>query len=384
MDPSAASEAPPWWGFTQGLLVASCLLIVGLALLRGDQQLKNSDWPSFMVAGRLVAAQPDRLYEHDAERREQRAVVGPGGYGLAGYGGLLPVVAPPWVALYAAPFAGLGLGAGGRLWIGAEVLALVAGLLLVTGWRDPVRALSAVAGVPLVLLVGNAQLDGLLVLGLGLAWRLSLRGEMLWAGAALALTLVKPHLVLGVTAGLLLGRRWRVLLGWALAALLLLAVTVVLAPGALQAWPAAALATAGRNGNDLSLPGLLYSLGLDPVAALVVGMPAALALTVWVAARCPGRPAAAAALVLGGLLAAPHLLATDLVVACFALLLAGMAAVGPLLVVTLASLALAVRIPVGAAAMGGCVLLAALLAAVAGIAGRPWAPGIIGHEFGSR
>ncbi|MBJ7611222.1 MAG: DUF2029 domain-containing protein [Candidatus Dormibacteraeota bacterium] len=348
--------------------MASCILMVGLALLRGDQQLKNSDWPSFMVAGRLAAAQPDRLYDRDSERREQRGVVGPGGYGLPGYGGLLPVVAPPWVALYAAPFAALGLGAGGRLWIAAQVLALLAGLLLVTGWREPVRAMSA----------------GVLVLGLGLAWRLSLRGETLWAGAALALTLVKPHLVLGVAAGLLVGRRWRVLLGWALASLVLLAVTMVLAPGALPAWPAAALSTAGRNGNDLSLPGLLYSLGVDPGAALVVGVPAALALTVWVASRCPGRPAAAAALVLGGLLAAPHLLATDLVVACFALLLAGMAAVGPLLVLTLATLTLAVRIPVGAAAMGGCVLLAALLAAVAGIAGRPWAPGIIGHEFGSR
>jgi hypothetical protein len=384
MDPSARPEAPPWWGFTQGLLVASCLLIVGLALLRGDHELKNSDWPSFMVAGRLAATQSDRLYDREAERREQRAVVGPGGYGLPGYGGLLPVVAPPWVALYAAPFAQLGLGAGGRLWIAAQVLALVAGLLLVTGWREPVRALGAVAGVPLVLLAGNAQVDGVVVLGLGLAWRLSVRGRMLWAGAALGLTLVKPHLVLGVAAGLLVARRWRVFAGWGLAALVLLGGALILAPRALAAWPSAALSTAGHNGNDLSLPGLLYSLGLDPTAALVVGVPAALALTVWVAARCPGRPAAAAALVLGGLLAAPHLLATDLILACFALLLAGMAAVGPLLLLTLASLMLAVRIPTAAAAWGGCLLLGALLAAVAGISGRSWAPGIIGHEFGSR
>ncbi|MDQ6742569.1 MAG: glycosyltransferase 87 family protein, partial [Candidatus Dormibacteraeota bacterium] len=183
---------------------------------------------------------------------------------------------------------------------------------------------------------------------------------------------------------LLLGRRWRVLAGWALAGFLLVAGTLVLAPGALAAWPSAALSTAGHNGNDLSLPGMLYSLGLAPLAALLVGVALTLALTVWVAARCPGRPAAAAALVLGGLLAAPHLLATDLVLACFALLLAGMAAVGPLLLLTLASLALAVRLPTQAAAWGGCLLLGALLAAVAGIAGRPWAPGIIGHEFGSR
>ena len=116
----------------------------------------------------------------------------------------------------------------------------------------------------------------------------------------------------------------------------------------------------------------------------MVGLTAALALTVWVAARCPNPNAAAAVLVIGGLLAAPHLLATDLVLACFSLVLAGMAAVGPLLVVSLASLALAVRIPTGAAAWGGCLLLGALLASVAGLPGRSWTPGIIGHEFGSR
>jgi hypothetical protein len=88
--------------------------------------------------------------------------------------------------------------------------------------------------------------------------------------------------------------------------------------------------------------------------------------------------------VLGGLLAAPHLLATDLVVACFALVLSSMAAVVPLLVLSIASLVLAVRIPSAAAACGGCLLVAGLLAGVAGIAGRPWALGIIGREFGSR
>jgi Glycosyltransferase family 87 len=380
----ARPERPPWWNFTQGLLVASFLFIVVLALLRSDQGLKNSDWPSFMVAGRLVATQPDRLYDREAERQEQQAVLGHGGYGLPGYGGLLPVVAPPWVALYAAPFAALGLGGGGRLWIAAQVMALAAGLLLVSGWREPARALSAVGGVPLVLLLGNAQLDGIFVLGLGLAWRLSLRSQALLAGAGLGLTLVKPHLVLGVAAGLLLARRWSVLLGWSLAALLLMGASLALAPGALAAWPAAALSTAAHNGNDLSLPGFLYGLGLDPAVALSLGVPAALALSVWVATRCHSQAAAASALVLGGLLAAPHLLATDMVVAGFALLLAGMAAVGPLLLLTVGSLALAIRIPPAAAASGGCLLLGALITGVAAIAGRPRAIGIIGHEFGSR
>ena len=87
---------------------------------------------------------------------------------------------------------------------------------------------------------------------------------------------------------------------------------------------------------------------------------------------------------LGGLLAAPHLLATDLALTCFALVLAGLAAVGPLLALSLASLALAVRIPPGLAAWAGCLLLTGLLVGVPALAGRPWTPGIIGREFGSR
>jgi hypothetical protein len=72
--------------------------------------------------------------------------------------------------------------------------------------------------VPLLLLVGNAQLDGVLVLGFGLSWHLLRSGREGWAGAALGLALVKPHVALGVAAGLLVAQRWRVLFGWALAA----------------------------------------------------------------------------------------------------------------------------------------------------------------------
>jgi hypothetical protein len=381
---SAKPEAPPWWNYTQAGLVASCLLIIGLSLLRSDAQLARSDWPSFLVAGHLVASQPDRLYDRGAEHQEQRAVLGGAEYDFPGYGGLLPVVAPPWVALFAAPFAALGLGAGGRLWILAQVLALLGGVLLVTGWRERVRALAALAGAPLLLLVGNGQLDGVLVLGLGLGWRLFRSGREGLAGVALGLTLVKPHLVLGVAAGLLVARHWRALLGWALAGTALAAACLILAPGSLPAWPAAALSTAGHNGNDLSLPGLLYGLGLPALPALVIGVPAALCATLAVARRCATPAAAAAALVLGGLLAAPHLLATDLVVGCFALVLAGMAAVGPLLLLTLAATLLAIRLPAAPAAWAGCVLLGGLLLGVACFSGRPLAPGIIGRQFGSR
>jgi hypothetical protein len=72
------------------------------------------------------------------------------------------------------------------------------------------------------------------------------------------------------------------------------------------------------------------------------------------------------------------------VLACFALVLAGLAAVGPLLALSLCSLVLAVRIPPAVAAWGGCLLLSGLLGGVLTLAGRPWTPGIIGREFGGR
>jgi hypothetical protein len=360
------------------------LLIVGLSLLRSDGELAKSDWPSFLVAGRLVVSQPDGLYDRGLEHQEQRLLLGAAEYDFPGYGGLLPVVAPPWVALYAAPFAALGLGGGGRLWILVQVLALLAGVLLVTGWQERVRAVAALAGAPLLLMVDNAQLDGLLVLGLGLGWRLFRSGREGWAGAALGLTLVKPHLMLGVAAGLLVGLHWRSLLGWTLAAAALAAASLVLAPGSLWAWPAAALSTAGHNGNDLSLPGLLYAAGMPALLALSIGVPAALCATLAVARRCATPAASAAALVLGGLLAAPHMLATDLVVGCFALVLAGMAAVGPLLLLSLAATLLAIRLPSAPAAWGGSALLVGLLLGVTAFSGRAPAPGIIGRQFGSR
>src|SRR5439155_751199 len=78
------------------------------------------------------------------------------------------------------------------------------------------------------LLLLNAQLDGIVALGLGAAFALWSRPYL--AGLALGLTLVKPQLVLPLAAAVLLARSWKVLAAWAATGVALLGVTLALNP----------------------------------------------------------------------------------------------------------------------------------------------------------
>jgi hypothetical protein len=273
--------------------------------------LRNSDWPTFMIFGRLAVSDAGHLYDRDAQRRQQLAILGQGGYSQNGQPpGLLGAVAPPWVAFLAAPFAALGLVAGGLLWTLTEFAALLAGLALLA--RRVWDAVFAAAGIPAWIMLANAQLDGLVVLGLGLAWRLH-RERPLLAGLALGLTLVKPHLVLVLPLALLLRRRWAVLAGWAVSAAILVGATELVDSRLSLAWLDAATSQAGRIGADLTPAGIGYL--VSPEAGLALAALGALA-----ALLLARRPAA---LLAGTLLAAPHGLFSDLT-----LLSAGTAAAG--------------------------------------------------------
>src|SRR5260370_1509455 len=94
--------------------------------------------------------------------------------------------------------------------------------------------LPAFASVPVALVLLNAQLDGLVALGIGAAIALWSRPSL--AGLALGLTLMKPHLVLALGAALLVSRKWRVLAGWAVAGVLLWASVAVLNPRWVLDW----------------------------------------------------------------------------------------------------------------------------------------------------
>lgn len=314
MTPSRRSPFP-----ALAVAAALWLLFCGFAILQDSSKLVSSDWTPFAVGGRLIATQPAHLYDPIVGLREQHALTG-GDFGQ-GHGGLLPVVAPPWVSLLAAPFVDLGFETGGRLWTLLQLLGLLAGGLLVAGRHAADRGAMAVAGVPAAIMLLNSQVDGLVVLGLGLAWRLLLVGSEFWAGATLGLTLFKPHLVLGVAAGLIATRRWRILAGWSSAGVVLAAGSTAIEPHLLPDWLATAVGNAGQVGNDLSLPGLAHALGGGELG-MVMAVAGALTATLILARGRSGAIAAAIA-ILGGLLAAPHALGSDLVLVPFALLVAG-------------------------------------------------------------
>lgn len=368
----------PVGGSARWAVAATCLLwlvLVTTALFEAGWLVGSSDWSQFMVGGRLLASDPAHLYDSSLQLQLQHALIH-GDFLQAGPAGLLPAVNPPWVYFLSAAFAGLGVEAGGRLWILVELAALAVAAGLVGGRRALWPALTALGGIPALLLVRNAQLDGLVVLGLALAWKWLSPGpgrvarRELAAGAALGLTLLKPHLTLGVAVGLIAARRWWVLLGWGAAACLLAGAATVVEPHLLPAWLAFAFGSAGRLGDDLSLPGLALALG-GGVPAAAVAAAAALAATVLLArGRPPGQ--AAGLLILGGLLAAPHALPTDLLLAAFALLIGDRADLRRLLALSMAALSLAlltpVRVAVGvpalhvlAAAAGSALLLLAMV-----------------------
>ncbi|HYL07267.1 MAG TPA: glycosyltransferase family 87 protein, partial [Candidatus Udaeobacter sp.] len=193
-------------------LLAVSLAFVLFPLLPNDDVI-NSDWPAFATGARLIAADPSHLYDIAAQERVERDVTGGRVLVTLGIHGILPFLAPAWVALLAVPFDLLGPNIGGRAWILFGLLCLAAGLYLGTRPRPPRELLPAFATVPTALLMLNAQVDGMVALGLGAAIALWTRPYL--AGLALGATLVKPQLMLPVGAALLVARLWKVLAGWA-------------------------------------------------------------------------------------------------------------------------------------------------------------------------
>jgi hypothetical protein len=191
--------------------------------------------------------------------------------------------------------------------------------------RPPSAILPAFASVPTALLLLNAQLDGLVVLGIGAA--IALRSKPYLAGLALGLTLMKPHLVLPIALALLVTRTWRVIVGWTAAGLVLLASTLALNPHWVLDWLKSAGSTVqtGSREVDVAHFGILFPTGSQVFVEAGLAL-IALAGVVALAWRRRGDPRSAAAiLVAGGILGAPHALPTDMVLVALALAIWGKA-----------------------------------------------------------
>lgn len=305
------------WRGSVALLAVSIAFFI-FPLLPSDDVI-SSDWPAFATGARIIVSDPGHLYDLDVQQRVQRDVTGGRVLVTLGIQGILPFLAPAWVALLAVPFDLLGADAGGRVWVLFGLVCLVAGLYLATRPRPPTAILPAFASVPTALMLLNAQLEGIVVLGLGAAIALWARPYL--AGLALGLTLMKPQLLLPLGIALIAARRWQVLAGWSVAGAALLAPTLALNRHWIFDWLGQTRATVAPGSREVDLPhlGVLLPDAVQTVAVAALTV-VAIAIVVVLAWRRRGDiPASVAVVVAGGVLASPHALPADLVLVGFAL-----------------------------------------------------------------
>jgi hypothetical protein len=304
-------------------MVAVALAFVIYPLIEGRNDVINSDWPAFATGATLIVQDPGRLYDLDAQRRVQLEVTGGRVLVTLGINGILPFLAPAWVAFFAVPFALLGTDLGGRLWILFGLACLALGLYLAIRPRAPSEILPAFASVSTALLLLNAQLDGIVALGIGAA--VALWTQPFLAGLCLGLTLVKPQLVLPLGAALLVARRWRVLAGWAVAGVALLAASAALNPRWVPEWLPALGSTVQAASREVDLPhlGTLLPAAYKGWAVAALTVLALIVVLMLARRRQTDLRAAAAVLIAGGVLVAPHALPTDLVLVAVALAIWG-------------------------------------------------------------
>jgi glycosyl transferase family 87 len=245
----------------------------------------------------------------------------------------IPFENPPAAAVIASPVALLDPGNAYRVWSLLQLMLLVAAVAVAVRaapWPRSTALLVklAVAGIAIAsfatgLLFIEAQWDGVLVLGVALAYA-CWRGEhAATAGFAIGFTaaIAKPHLAIGIAAFMLGRRDWRALAGAASGAAATVLIGLVAAgPVALEAFVAALLkpsnsplaqmqGMSGLFSSLLGVNGFSYLLGLG--ATVVAALVAAWLGAVSVRDRRLFEPALAGAVVLS-LLAAPHLLGHDL------------------------------------------------------------------------
>jgi hypothetical protein len=292
-------------------------------VIEGGNDVINSDWPAFATGARILVNDPGHLYDFDVQRRVQLEVTGGRTLITLGINGILPFVAPAWVAFFAVPFDLLGTNLGGRLWILFGLACLAFGLYLAVRPRAPAAILPAFSSVPTALLLLNAQLDGMVALGIGAA--IALWSRPYAAGVCLGLTLLKPQLMLPLGVALIASRQWRVLGGWATAGVALTVAAAALNPRWMFQW-LPALSGPVRPGSrevDLAHFGTLLPAGAQAYAVAILTAITIAAVVLLARRRREDFRSCAAVLVAGGVLAAPHALPTDLVLVAAALAIWG-------------------------------------------------------------
>jgi len=211
------------------------------------------------------------------------------------------------------------------LFLGVSLLAVViAAWLLVPTMRDSGRqaliAVAAFASLPAAMSFAYGQWDALLALAATGAYVALQRDRDVLAGLLLSILLLKPQLVWLVPVVVIIGGRWRVLFGIAAGAVVLAVSSV-----AVLGWSEAVRWLQQISPNivarpGISLPHMLAAFGATPAMVVITSivlaggaMLALLARRTWLRSLPPTRLLSMGVLL--SLLAAPHLLSYDLIIA---------------------------------------------------------------------
>jgi hypothetical protein len=320
-----------------GTLLAALLLATVVYDQDDPTTRLGGDYPAFYAAGAIaLEGDWDELYLGDRQQTEQAGLIDD-------QGGFLYFSYPPFVAGAYAPFGGIDYRWSFLIHTVLMGLALFGAIKLLwpflagAGWPPVAVFALTLAFYPILRSVPGGQNTTLSLLLLALVVRLDHEERPILAGLAMALLLFKPQFGVVLVPLLLVGRRWRMLGGWAIGAGLLYAVSALLMGGAWVAdwWEQASsfrdTNVVANGANFVSLPGFIENLagiGSPLVWVLGYGLAGALGLAVayfwWKHPRSYALPRvalAAAAVVV----AAPQTLYYDA-----GLLLLGVVAVLPL------------------------------------------------------
>lgn len=287
------------------LAAAGGLAALGLLLSHGVRHPWDADFRLYYAVAELGRqAGWSHIYDQ-ARLRPLQAAIGPGPY--------WPYANPPLLAWLATPFSYLSYPLAYGLWSALMAVVLAVAIWLarpaITADRLPWLLAATFWAYPVVFGLSEGQPVPFVALGLVAAWRLAGLGRDFAAGAALGLTLLKPHLAWLVPIAFLVAGRWRVLAGYATVAVLLaLASAASVGVDGLHAWSADAQAVAADKPLQV-FPGLLP----EPWALIAELISLASTVVVLVRIRRRATPARLLAVgLVGSFLVSPHLNVQDL------------------------------------------------------------------------
>jgi hypothetical protein len=318
------------------ILVANTALGHPPRTLSGETLLP--DYVAHWTGGRmLLTGRMHHLFDPSAQLALQRDTLG-GSPLLSWY------VSPPFVAVMYTPLALLPYTASAAVWTTVSVAMLVASLALLRPMLPRLGrqqwalvTLVVAATQPVLECVGSGQDSALSLLLWVAGGRLLASRRDAAGGAILALGLFKPQLFVIVPLVLLLGRRFRALAGWTLIATGLTAASFALVgTTGMRTWLAIPFTPLYQDGVQVNqawkmqgVPALFTSLAPLDMARTAEAVGIAVALVIMVVTlvslwRHPERPTAEllAFAALATVLASPHLVIYDLLIAVPALLYA--------------------------------------------------------------